>query len=33
MVAGVSSQVVEKMLQAKWLIFQLDEGMDILNDG
>jgi hypothetical protein len=31
MAAGVSCQVMEKMLQAKWLIFQLDESMDILN--
>jgi hypothetical protein len=32
MMAGVSCQVIKKMLQAKWLIFQLDESMDNLND-
>jgi MinD superfamily P-loop ATPase len=29
MAAGMSCQVMEKMMQAKWLIFQLDESMDI----
>ena len=32
MAADVSCQVMEKMLQTKWLIFQLDESMDILNE-
>jgi hypothetical protein len=29
MAVDMSCQVMEKIMQAKWLIFQLDESMDI----